>query len=199
MLAETRMDEATERERPEAGHGREAAERSRSGQTYKFGWVFSVSSLTTCVDLGVINYWTPWLGAWGSPLGIVSAGWFTAAGIAAAVVRPWSWYVLLVTPGVGLLWVSLFVTIVAPSFMDMTIAAIGSVTSHVICFVYFYKRRALFRARWRWFALERWCPWLKGPETLGPGARPGFAGLSPARRRLFMVVVLLAALIRTLR
>ena len=65
-------------------------------------------------------------------------------------------------------------------------------------FIYFYKRRVMFAAAWRWRRLERWCPRLIGPETRDPDRVPGFAGLSHPRRLLFVAAVLIVIILRQL-
>ena len=79
---------------------------------------------------------------------------------------------------------------VSQQWTDRAFVAVAAVTMSALQFVYFYKRRAMFGARWRWGRLERWCPRLVGPETVDPVRVPGFAGLSHARRLLLVLVVL---------
>ena len=158
---------------------------SQVGQTYRFGWCLAWSGLAGAVNPQMIEGLGSVLGTWGIVLGLVTGGWSLAAGVAAAAVRPWSWYVLLVSQLFALVWSGLYIVFVARDWKTMVMVAGFSLGASAISFVYFYKRRALFRARWRWEWLERTWPRLVGPEAIGPDVRPGFRGLSPARRRLF--------------
>jgi hypothetical protein len=69
-----------------------------------------------------------------------------------------------------------------------------TVGSSTLSAAYFYKRRALFGATWRWRRAERWCPQLVGPEVHLGRVTPGFRGLPWWRRLLFIaaVVILIA-------
>ena len=129
------------------------------------------------------------LGPLGIALGVTVAGWSLAMGVAAAAVRAWSWYVLLASQLLLLVWGGLYMTLVASDWVNRAMVGVFSLTFAVVSFVYFYKRRALFRARWRWGWLEHSWRAVIGPETLSPEARPGFSGLSSLHRRLFIVAV----------
>src|SRR5262245_12958002 len=116
-------------------------------------------------------------------------------GLAAAAVKPWSLYVLLA--GQAVLLCAFLLIALVPSEMPKMAMIAGALTHTTVCFTYFYKRRGLFRAQWRWHWLER-RSWLKGPDTINPDARPGFMGLTPARRRLFVAIVLVLCIVGSL-
>jgi len=162
---------------------------TRAGRAYKFGWLVAWSGLANAVNPKLINDLGYILGPWGIVLGVLIAGWSLAIGIAAAAVRPWSWFVLLASPLFVLAWGGLYMTLIARDWGSRAVVAVFSLTTSGICFSYFYKRRALFRARWRWQRLERSWPGLAGPETLSAGVRPGFTGLSPLHRKLFVAAI----------
>jgi len=168
---------------------------TRDGQTYKFGWLIALSGLTNAVNPKLIADLGSVLGTWGTVIGLMVAGWSLAIGLAAAAVRPRSWYVLLVCQLVGLTWGALYMTLIAHDWRNRAMVAVFSLGWSVICFAYFYKRRALFRASRRWQWLERSWPRVIGPETLSPDARPGFAGLSPLHRSLFVVAIAISLII----
>ena len=163
---------------------------SRAGQTYKFGWLVAWSGLANAANPKFIGFLGYVLGPWGAVLGVLMAGWSLAIGVAAAAVRPWSWYVLLTSPLFGLAWGGLYATLIARDWGSRAVVGVFSLAMSVVCFSYFYKRRALFRAAGRWQRLERSWPGLDGPATLGADARPGFSGLSPLHRRLFVAALL---------
>ncbi len=154
-------------------------------QGYAFGWCVACSSLA----MG-----TNWmlLALQGSPLAVVFTSWHLVMGLAAVVVRPWSWYVLLACQAFPPVWGGLYIAFVAYDWPNRVFVAFAAVAMSVVPFAYFYKRRAMFGASRRWRRLERWCR-LIGPQTRNAGAVPGFAGLSPPRRMFFVAV--LAALI----
>jgi len=157
--------------------------RIEGGQPYKFGWFTAVSCLTGAAnpDLLEVN---------GAALGVAHACGFLVAGFAAAVVRAWSWLVLLASQAFLLVYGGYYMVFVSHYWTDRALVAVAAVTISVLQFAYFYKRRAMFGATWRWGRLERWCPRLVGPETVDPVRVPGFAGLSHPRRLLFVAVVL---------
>ena len=164
-------------------------------QGYKFGWVVACGGLSNIGNPTLVESWGTLLGTGGIALAGVVTAWSVVVGLAATVVRPWSWYLLLACHGLGLVWISLYVTLVAPEWGDVAVAAAITPVYSVLSFAYFYKRRALFGAGGRWRRLERWWPWVIGPETPSPGARRGFAGLSLRHRVLFIVVTALLILI----
>jgi hypothetical protein len=164
-------------------------------QGYTFGWVVACGGLSNLGNPALVESWGTLLNTGGIALAGVVAAWSVVVGLAAAAVRPWSWYLLLVCHGLGLVWAGLYVTFVAPAWSDVAVAAVVTPVYGVLSFVYFYRRRALFGARGRWRLLERWWPRVVGPETVSPGARAGFTGLSLGRRLLFIVVTALLILI----
>jgi len=153
------------------------------GQTYKLGWLTAISCLTGAFNPDLFE-------ANGVALGVVHACGFLVVGFAAAVVRPWSWHVLLTSPALLPVYGGYYMAFVAHDWMNRAMVAVIAVTSAVLQFAYFYKRRAMFGARWRWGRLERSYPRLVGPEIRDPVPIPGFAGLSYPRRLLFVAVVL---------
>jgi len=178
--------------------GRDGVTTTRGGHTYKFGWLVAFGGLTNAVNPRLINDLGNMLDTSGTVLGVMVAGWSLAVGVAAAAVRPWSWYVLLASQLFGLTWGGLYMTLVARDWEARVMVAVFSLTISVISFAYFYRRRALFRARWRWQWLERSWPRFIAPETLSPDARPGFSGLSPLQRRLFVAAVAIGLVIEQL-
>ena len=70
---------------------------------------------------------------------------------------------------------------------------LGSITTYtaVVGFAYFYKRRSMFGATWRWRGLERWLPGWAPSESTAPVVRRGYAGLSPVRRRAFIAATVI--------
>jgi hypothetical protein len=165
---------------------------TRSGQPYRYGWLTALGGLVNVVNPAFIAGLGAVLGAWGTALALMVAGWSLAVGVSAAAVRPWSWYVLLVSQLVGLILGALYMAFVALTWADRVMVAVLSLAMSAINFAYFYKRRALFRANGRWRWLERSWPGLIGPETLGPDVHPGFTGLSPLYRALFAAAVVMA-------
>ena len=157
--------------------------RIEGGQTYKFGWFTAVSCLTGAANPDLFA-------PYGGPLGVIHACGFLVVGLAAAVVRPWSWHVLLASQPLLLVYGGYYVAFVADDWMNRAMVAVVAVTTAVLQFAYFYKRRGMFGARWRWGRLERSYPTLVGPEIRDPGRIPGFAGLSHPQRLLFAAVVL---------
>jgi len=131
----------------------------------------------------------------GFPLDVVLRIWYLVIGLAAVVVRPWSLYVLFACLALIPVWGGLYVAFVASDWQNRIFVALATVPMTVLPLGYFYKRRAMFRARGRWRRLERWCPGLVGPETHSPDRVPGFAGLSNPRR-LFFVAILAALILR---
>jgi hypothetical protein len=171
---------------------------TREGQTYKFGWFVASSSLAQAINPQLIKGLGDAFGLWGTVFATMVAGWFLAIGISAVAVRPWSWYVLLAAQWFLLVWGGLYIAFVAIDWNARAWVAVSSVGVAMIYFVYFYKRRSLFRARWRWEWLERSWPRLIGPETISPDARPGYGGLSPLRQALFTAATAILAFIHLL-
>ena len=85
----------------------------------------------------------------------------------------------------------LYVMAIAPTRHDALIGSGGAITVSLLTCVYFYRRRALFHAGWRWAWAERWWPGLAGSGHGGAEWRAGFTALSPWARRLFVVSLLL--------
>jgi len=171
---------------------------SPSGQTYKFGWFVAWSGLVSAVNPQLIKDLGDALPTWGPVVGVAFQGSNLAMGVAAATVRPWSWYVLLTYQLFLLLWGGLYITIFKSDWKNGVMVAVISLAWATICCIYFYKRRALFRARWRWRWLERSWPKLVGPEIASPEARPGLGGLSPLRRSLFVAAIAIGLVVQQL-
>ena len=155
-------------------------------QGYAFGWCIACGSLAMGTNSLL-------LALQGFPLAAGSASWQLAVGLAAVVVKPWSWHVLLASQVLFPMWGGYYMAFVARDWMNRAFVAF-SITSSVIPFAYFYKRRAMFGARGRWQRLERWFPRLIGPQTHDTGNLPGFAGLTH-RRRLFFGAILAALIL----
>ena len=168
---------------------------SERPQGYKFGWLVAAGGLSNLGNPALVEGWGLMLSTGGLALAALVAAWSVVMGVAAAAVRRWSWYVLLVGHVLGLAWIALYVTLVAPAWSDAAVALVVAPVYSVLSFAYFYKRRALFGAAWRWRLLERCCPAVVGPETRSPDARPGFTGLSLGHRILFIVITALLILI----
>jgi hypothetical protein len=168
---------------------------SERPQGYKFGWLVAAGGLSNLGNPALVEGWGMLLGTGGVALAGLVTTWSVVMGFAAAAVRPWSWYVLMVGHALGLAWVALYVTLVAPAWSDAAVLLAVSPVYSVLSFAYFYKRRALFGAVGRWPLLERCCPVVVGPERRDPVARPGFTGLSLGHRLLFVVVTALLILI----
>ncbi|HEU4368513.1 MAG TPA: hypothetical protein VFV05_09850 [Methylomirabilota bacterium] len=164
-------------------------------QGYTFGWVVACGGLSNLGNPALLEGWGSLLETGGPPLAGMVTVWSVVIGLAAAAVRPWSWYVLLACHGLGLVWTGLYAALVASAWRDVAIVAAIAPVYSLASFAYFYRRRALFGARGRWRLLERWWPWVIGPETPSPGARRGFVGLSLRHRLLFVVVTALLILI----
>jgi hypothetical protein len=141
----------------------------RTGQSYRYGWLTAFGGLANVVSPAFVAGLDAVLGAWGTALALMVAGWSLAVGVAAAAVRPWSWYVLLVSQLVGLIWGALYMAFVALTWADRVMVVVFSLAMSGINFAYFYKRRALFRAN-----------------------GPGFTGLPPLYRVLFAAAVVMA-------
>ena len=168
---------------------------AKRAQGYKFGWLVAAGGLSNLGNPALVEGWGLLLGTGGLALAALVATWSVVMGVAAAAVRRWSWYVLLVGHVLGLIWIALYVALVAPAWSDAAVALVVAPVYSVLSFAYFYKRRALFGAAWRWRLLERCCPAVVGPETRRPDVRPGFTGLSLGHRILFVVITALLILI----
>lgn len=159
-------------------------------QRYVFGWLVAVGGLSNLGNPALTEGWGTLLGTGGAPLAGVVTAWSVVVGLAAAAVRPWSWYVLLGCHALGLLWIASYVAFRAAAWHDVAIAAGLGLLYTGLSFVYFYRRRAMFGAGGRWRALERLWPGIRGPETVCPESSLGFAGL-PLRLKLLVVVVVI--------
>ena len=158
---------------------------------YRYGWVVAWYGLATMTDVGETPY-GPEFGLWGAVLGGGQGAWTIAQGLAAAVARPWAWYVLISAPVIVLAHWIVYAAAIAPTRHDVFMAALSVVVISTLPTVYFYRRRALFQARWRWAWAERWWPRL---ASQGPG-RAGLDGASPLVRRLFVTSLLLYGIVR---
>ena len=150
-------------------------------QPYRFGWIVA------CLSLG--NSYLDAEHA-GVLYGLAIAGSSLATGLAAALVRPWGWYVLLLYSPSLIVAATLYFAHFGkvPSIGDLIPLLLGLLWA-ILVSGYFYRRRAMFGARWRWKALERSFPRMAGPESY-EGPPPGIRGLSIRKRLLFLVLVL---------
>lgn len=164
-------------------------------QGYKFGWLVAVGGLSNLGNPGLVDSWTALLATGGVTLAGVVTAWSVVNGVAAAAIRPWSWYVLLGCHALGLAWVGLYAAFVAPVWSDVAVAVGVGVPYSVLGFAYFHRRRAAFGARGRWRALERAWPRIVGPEVADPGSPRGFTALPLGQKILVVVVVALLVLI----
>ena len=148
-----------------------------------FGWFVAVTLVTSVANVRLM-----------CRFGVGAAAWLTVVGFAAAVVQPWSWYVLVAQgPLLIMLWAIAPRLTASSWWLDTLLTFLLVATLSTLWFIYFYKRRAMFGAKWRWRVVERWFSSLKGPEATHEGARPGFAGLPHGRRLLFLTAVMLLA------
>lgn len=163
---------------------------------YRFGWMASWASLAGALNPAM--YWTyaEHYGVWGTLLSVVTLAWTVVFGVSAAAVRPWAWYVVIASPAIAVATSCIFAIHIANTLHDAVLGAGLAVSMSLISTVYFYRRRAMFRAAWRWRRGERWWPHLAGQEHETPEGRAGFAGLPPGRRRLFVASVLIWGLIQ---
>lgn len=160
-------------------------------QRYLFGWVVACGGLSNLGNPALVAGWS---GPAAALAGVVTA-WSLVLGLAAAAVRPWSWYVLMVCHALGLAWIGLYAHLVAPRWLDALVALGVGLPYTVISFVYFYRRRAMFGASRRWRGLEGWWPGVAGPETAAPSPSRGFGGLALRHRLLVIVIVALLMMI----
>lgn len=96
------------------------------------------------------------------------------------MVKPWGWYLMLLSYPVGFLLRLPYLLLSQPAIWTFTWVLLWwppLIVWSLLTFAYFYKRRAMFGARWRWRLLERWCPMVVGPEARPGDFRPGFQGL----------------------
>jgi hypothetical protein len=163
-------------------------------QGYKFGWIVACGGLSNLGNPALLQSWSG-LGTPGATLAGVVTAWSVVLGLAAAAVRPWSWYLLMACHGLGLVWIALYARLVAPGWPDALVALGVGLPYTLFSFVYFYRRRAMFGAARRWRGLERWWPAVAGPESAAPGSSRGFAGLALRHRLLVVVIVALLMMI----
>ena len=150
-------------------------------QGYAFGWYVACSTLAASASSTLVVY--------GFPLDLVLRSSYLVVGLAAAIVRPWSWYALLASVALSPGWGGLYIALVASDWRNRLFVALATVLMTVVFFAYFYKRRAMFGATGRWRRLEQWCPRLIGPQTHSSDRVPGFAGLSNPSRLYFVAIV----------
>lgn len=150
-------------------------------QGYALGWYVACSSLAMGASSALVLY--------GFPLDLVLRSSSLVVGLAAAIVKPWSWYALLASAALSPVWGGLYMTLVASDWPNRLFVALATVLMTVVFFAYVYKRRAMFGAKGRWRRLEHWCPRLIGPETHNSDRVPGFAGLSNPGRLYFLAIV----------
>ncbi len=150
-------------------------------QSYLFGWCIAGGSLVMSASSTLMEL--------GLPLEVIFRVWYVVVGLAAAVVKPWSWYVVLfclvLLPVRG----GLYIAFEVNDWQNTIITALGSAAITMVYSAYFYKRRAMFGATGRWRRLEQLWPGLIGPETRTSDRVPGFAGLSNPSRVCFVAIV----------
>lgn len=162
-----------------------ASPEGRSGrQPYRYGWFCAWAWLSGAFyQLELVQYY--------GLLALFTAVWIFSSGLAAVLVHPWGWFLLLVHP-LGYL-LGFFIIDTNPIVIKLVFAT-PLVAFGVLSMAYFYRRRVMFGATWRWSALERRLPRLVGPERW-EGPRPGFFGLSWRGKLLFAVAILLSLLL----
>ena len=163
---------------------------------YRWGWLFACTALASAADPSLTMHLSAAVGTWGLVVGGLYTLWKVVMGVAATAVRPWGWYVLLASQPLILLWAGVYTIAFNSGRTDVVIIFVLAVVSAVLGFAYFYKRRTMFGATWRWRTLERWLPGWAGPAAIDPVVRHGFAGLSPVGRRAFIAAtVIMTALV----
>jgi len=167
-------------------------------QRYRFGWIFACTFLASAADPTMTMHLSASLGTWGLVVGGLYTLWKLVIGVAATTVRPWGWYVLLASQPLLLVWAVVYTIAFGSGRTDVVIIFVLATVSAVLGFAYFYKRRPMFGATWRWRGLERWLPGWARSESIDPVVRRGFAGLSPVRRRVFIAATLLVIVIELL-
>jgi hypothetical protein len=174
-----------------------AVTRAIGHQTYKFGWCYAVGNLSS-VNLGLVHRLiTDWSNNESIRvfLEVMAAIIGLTVGLAATLVRPWSWYVLTTWSLFAPIWACLYLVFVVADWRLTTALIVLSFTIAPPVFVYFYKRRAMFGVVRRSQRLERWYPMIIGPAAHDAGRVPGFAGLSLGRRWLYVFIVLVMSFI----
>src|SRR5881394_3800070 len=84
---------------------------------YRAGWFIAWSSLFGSINPELMVY-VELYGTWGTVLGGITAAWLIVFGIAAAVVRPWAWYVVLAAPLFAVVASSIFAARIASTPFD---------------------------------------------------------------------------------
>jgi len=171
---------------------------SAPSQRYRFGWLVACTSLASAADPTITVHLSASLGTWGLVVGGLYTIWKLVIGVAAATVRPWGWYVLLASQPLILVGAVVYTIAFGSGRTEVVIIVVLAVVIAVLGFAYYYKRRTMFGATRRWRGLERWLPGWAGPESIDPVGTHGFAGLSPVRRRAFIVATLLVIVIELL-
>jgi hypothetical protein len=165
-------------------------------QRYRYGWLVAWGGCANAAYPGLVDGWSGLAGTPGTLLALSMMVLSVVIGLAAAAVRPWSWRVILGCQAVGVLASVAWARLIAATPTDVALGVGAAVLVSMAHFVYFYRRRAMFGAPWRWHALESLWPGLAGPETLGGEAVHGFTGLSSTQRRLFATSVVLGVLLQ---
>ncbi len=98
---------------------------------------------------------------------------------------------LLASQPLLLVWAVVYTIAFGPGRTDVVIIFVLATVTAGVGFAYFYKRRAMFGATWRWRGLERWLPGWAQSESIDPVVRRGYAGLSPVRRRAFIAATVI--------
>ena len=158
---------------------------------YRFGWVIAWTSLGQAHEPQQFLAYAEHYGAWGTVLGVILLTWSIVFGVAAAAVRPWAWYVVIASPIVAVMTSAIFVARIASTPFDACVGAGGVVSLSLLVFVYFYRRRTLFGAAWRWHSAERFYARLTVREPVSAQERSGFGGLSLLARWLFVASLVL--------
>jgi hypothetical protein len=169
---------------------------SAPSRRYRFGWVVACTFLASAADPTIPMHLSASLGTGGLVVGGLYTLWKLVIGVAATTVRPWGWSVLLASQPLLLVWAVVYTIAFGSGRTDVVIIFVLAVVTAVLGFAYYYKRRTMFGATWRWRGLERWLPGWAGPESIDPDVRHGFAGLSPVGRRAFIAAtVIMTALV----
>ena len=129
-----------------------------TSQRYRCGWLFACTSLASAADPDHDDAPERRRGDRGLVVGGLYTLWKIVMGVAATAVRPWGWYVLLASQPLILVWAGVYTIAFGSGRTDMVIIFVLAVVTAVLGFAYFYKRRTMFGATWRWRRLERWLP-----------------------------------------
>ena len=164
---------------------------SAPSQGYRLGWLVACTSLASAADPTMTMHLSASLGTWGLVVGGLYTLWKLVIGVAATTVQPWGWYVLLASQPLLLVWAVVYMIAFGPGRTDVVIIFVLATVTAGVGFAYFYKRRAMFGATWRWRGLERWLPGWAQSQSVDPVVRRGYAGLSPVRRRAFIAATVI--------